>query len=281
MRFLIRAFVLALAASISGGTAAGVECTPQSARIAIRGVPEASGVAVSRRTPGVIWSLNDSGDPLLFALDASGAVKGRVRVTGAMTDDWEDLSVASCGETTCIYIADIGDNRTSRRSIIVYQVPEPRPTDNATAPAEVFTAAYPDGAHDAEALFLDAGGRAYVVTKEKPGTTALYRFPQPMRTGVTMKLERVRTLPLDHVTDGDASVDGTWVALRTNRDVFFYPARDLFSQRNVQPLRVDLTGLREPQGEGVAFGPGGLLYLTGEGGGSGAGTLAVLKCVLP
>lgn len=280
MRFLIYALPLVLAAIVIGA-APGVQCTTQSARIAIRRLPEASGVAVSRRTPGVIWSLNDSGEPLLFALDASGAVKGRVRVTGATTNDWEDLSIGPCGQGSCLYVADIGDNRTSRRSITVYRVPEPRATDASTAPAEVFTAAYPDGAHDAEALFLDSSGHAYVVTKDTPRATTLYRFPYPLRTGATLKLERIASLPLDHVTDGDASADGAWVALRTNRDVFFYPARDLLSQRNVQPLRVDLAGLREPQGEGVAFGPEGLLYLTGEGGGSGSGTLSILKCTLP
>jgi hypothetical protein len=44
---------------------------------------EASGLALSMRTPGVIWSLNDSGVPLIYALDLMGRIIGRIRVTAA------------------------------------------------------------------------------------------------------------------------------------------------------------------------------------------------------
>src|ERR671919_653887 len=67
------------------------------------GLSEASGVAASRRTPGVFWAHNDSGDPVLFALDRHGAVKGRVRATGASVDDWEDMAVGPCPPGSCVY----------------------------------------------------------------------------------------------------------------------------------------------------------------------------------
>ena len=254
-------------------------CTPDSKRVALRAVPEASGVAASRRTPGLLWSMNDSGEPMLFAFDASGAMKARVRVTGAKTDDWEDLASAQCPQGSCLYIADVGDNRESRRTITLYRVPEPRTEDQATAPAETFTASYPDGAHDAEAVFLDSSARAYVVTKAKSHETAVYRWPQ-LREGATGMLERLTNLPLDHVTGADASPDGSWVALRTNRELDFYRMRELLARSGSQPIRVDLARLNEPQGEGVAFGSAGRVYLTGEGGESG-GTLVSMKCTLP
>src|SRR5829696_10558968 len=49
---------------------------------------EASGIAVSQRVRGRLWTHNDSG-PVLFALDARGAVTARVRLTGASIVDWE------------------------------------------------------------------------------------------------------------------------------------------------------------------------------------------------
>jgi len=254
-------------------------CTPDSTRIALNGAPEASGVAVSRRTSGILWSMNDSGAPMLLGFDGAGEMKGRVRVTGARVEDWEDLATASCAQGSCVYIADIGDNRASRRAITLYRVPEPRPTDQATAPAETFTASYPDGAHDAEALFFDSSGRAYIVTKAKKDETALYRWPQ-LRAGATATLERLTRLPLTHVTGADASADGEWVALRTNEELYFYRTRDLLSRTGAQPLRVNLAGLKERQGEGVAFGSAGRVYLTGEGGENG-GTLVSMKCALP
>lgn len=109
--------------------------------------------------------------------------------------------------------------------------------------------------------------------------SALYRWP--LRSGAPSMLERITALPLDHVTGADASPDGAWVALRTNEDLFFYRARELLAPHDAQPLRAHLGAVNEPQGEGVAFGADGRIYLTGEGGGSGAGTLATVKCALP
>ena len=57
-------------------------------------IPEASGLAVSRRDPGLLWSHNDSGSAaVLFALDTAGTMRGRVRVP-VKTRDWEDVSAA-------------------------------------------------------------------------------------------------------------------------------------------------------------------------------------------
>ena len=51
---------------------------------------ETSGIAVSHRTPGMIWTHNDSGgEPVLFALNADGSLRGKVRVEGVTNYDWE------------------------------------------------------------------------------------------------------------------------------------------------------------------------------------------------
>src|SRR6185503_10164190 len=115
-------------------------------------IPEASGLAVSRRYPGLLWSHNDSGNAaVLFGIDAGGAARRRVRVP-IRTRDWEDVSAARCPAGDCLYLADIGDNRLTRRQVQIYRVPEPAVGDTNTAPPEIFNAAYPDGPHNAEAL---------------------------------------------------------------------------------------------------------------------------------
>ena len=91
--------------------AAAADCRIEGSSVALADLPEASGLAVSRRTPGILWSHVDSGAPVLFALDIRGSVKGRVRVEGVKTNDWEDVAVGSCGSASCVYIADIGDNQ--------------------------------------------------------------------------------------------------------------------------------------------------------------------------
>ena len=253
-------------------------CTAASELAYIRGAAEASGIAVSRRTPGLLWTHNDSGQPVLHAVDASGTVKGHVQVTGARVVDWEDLAAGPCPEGSCLYIADIGDNNRSRRSITIYRIPEPRPDQSASDLADVWNATYPDGAHDAEALFA-AGNALFVVTKDESSATALYRLPLLPKGGREARLELVSRLALDRITGASVSPDGTWVALRTNDLGLFYRTADLIDGRAAASRPFDLTAVGEPQGEGIAIGGEGLVYLAGEGGGKG-GTLAALRCTL-
>jgi hypothetical protein len=47
---------------------------------------ESSGVVASRRHPGLLWTLNDSGgDPVLFLTDTTGAALGSIRSAGQTT----------------------------------------------------------------------------------------------------------------------------------------------------------------------------------------------------
>ena len=262
-------------------------CTVASPIARIDGAGEASGAVASRRTPGVVWTHNDSGEPILIAVDTRGAVIGRVRVTGAQVDDWEDLAIGPCPQGTCVYIGDIGDNRGRRDRITVYRVPEPSPDMTATPPAEAFHAAYPDGAHDAESLFVTPEARLFAITKGDPGPVALYRFPHPLQSVSVMRLERVGA-PLgegnvarhDRPTGADTSSDGRWVAVRTIAWLAFYRTADLTSGQWRAAARADLSGVGERRGEGVAFGPDGTVFLVGEGGRDG-GTFARLRCTLP
>jgi hypothetical protein len=66
--------------------------------------------------------------------------------------------------------------------------------------------------------------------------------------------------------------------VRTGSDVAFYRPAGIV--RGGPPvLTVALRPLGEPQGEGVALGAGGMLYLTSEG--PRAGSVRALRCTLP
>ena len=248
---------------------------------------ESSGVAASRAHPGVFWTHNDSGDPVVYAVDASGALAGRVRLSGAEVEDWEDVSVAPCpGGGSCLYLADIGDNDARRSGVTVWRVPEPAPGDAETRPAEAIRLRYPDGAHDAEAMFVLADGTVHVLTKGETGPIALYRAPAAAPSGEAV-MEKVRELSAgevkrdERVTGADVSPDGAWVAVRTLRDVAFHPLRALVGGGGGPARRMDLGALDEAQGEGVAFTPDGALLLTSEGGKKDEpGTFARLSCAL-
>jgi hypothetical protein len=263
-------------------------CRPAGKLVSNPDLPEGSGIAASRRQPGILWAHNDSAEPELVRLDENGSTVGRVRITGAAVDDWEDIAVGPCGQQSCLYVADIGDNDGGRKHITMYRAAEPSRDDAATSAAEAFHASYPDGPHDAESLFVTTKGDIYIVTKGDPGPVALYRFPQALRTGVVMRLERVGQprstgdVPAaDRPTAADASPDGEWVAVRTTRHVAFYRTGDLTTGRWHETFRFDLRSLREPRGEGITFGRNGVLFLLGEGGrASRQGTFAKLSCTL-
>jgi len=234
-------------------------------------VEETSGLALGRRTPGVLWTHNDSGnEPVLFALDTAGVLLGQVRVTGAGLVDWEDLGAGPCEAGTCLFIADIGDNLGLRDSVTIYVVPEPLPTDVETAPAIAFHARYPDGARDAEAVFVLTSGDIYIVSKGGRGPIALYRFPLTAQVpGTTATLERIRELwprssPGSRVTGATISPDGRWVMTRTYRMLFRYSTDELIGGGTALPAVFDLGPLHERQGESVALSDSGDVWLTSE-----------------
>ena len=97
------------------GSGAAPQCRPAGSLVRVPELPEESGVAVSRRVPGRLWTHNDSGEAVIFALDARGSVTARVRLTGASVEDWEAIAVGPCPAGSCVFVADIGDNDAQRK----------------------------------------------------------------------------------------------------------------------------------------------------------------------
>lgn len=280
------------AARPASGRELSCDVTKSGSRLQMLGrLPEASGLAMSRRSPDLLWSINDSDGPTLIALSTTGEITGQVRVTGAAVRDWEALSVGPCAGGTCLYVGDIGDDGAKRMQVTIYRVPEPKAEDAATAPADTFVFAYPDRAHDAESLVVTSDQSLFIITKGHP--TVLYRAPRDARPGTMTMLTRVADLPVEkflndqerrrsRITDADTTPDGEWTALRTNSDLLLLRTRDLVDGKMNDVWHADLRSLDETQGEGVAISNAGDVYLAGEGGGHGLpGTFAHVRCQLP
>src|SRR5690606_29746940 len=121
-----------------------------------------SGVVLTAGGP--VWVHADSGEPLLYELDATDRVVRAVRVRGARIGDWEDLAWGPCPAGECLFIGEIGDNLHRRPHREVLRVPLPADAATTVA-AERFRFRYPDGPSDAEALVALPDESLLVITK--------------------------------------------------------------------------------------------------------------------
>ena len=248
---------------------------------------ESSGVAASRAHAGLLWTIEDShNDPVVFATDTLGSIRGSFRITGAGNVDWEAIAVGPCLAGHCLYVGDIGDNLARRDRVTVYRVAEPAPSLAGPAvAAESLSIAYPDGAHDAEALFVTADGTMVIVTKGRNEAVRAFRVPAKAWHGGRTTAEAIGMLPITTdrtsgrlVTDAALAPDGRLIAVRTYRDVYFFTrgAGDRFESGS-PGVACDIFGL-ETQGEGVDWLDGETLVLTTEANFGIPGGVSVARC---
>src|SRR3712207_6066840 len=85
---------------------------------------EASGLIASRAHPGILWTHNDGGDGVLFAIRADGSTVGTINVD-AKFRDFEDIAADASGN---LYLADSGNNDANRKFMEIHRIAEPDPT---------------------------------------------------------------------------------------------------------------------------------------------------------
>jgi hypothetical protein len=233
---------------------------------------ELSGIAASRRNPGVLYVHNDSGDaPRLYAINEKAQLLGVCRIEGAQTRDWEDIAVGPGPEPNrpCVYLGDIGDNAAKRPEVVVYRVPEPE-IDPATPFGQVTTGradalrlVYPDRPRDAETLLVDPLTRDVYLIAKRELFARVYRAAYPQSTTQPTRMKQLTMLPWSFPTAGDVSPDGRRVIVRSlhNASLWDRPAGEplwrAFSGRQTSLPLAD-----EPQGEAICFDSLGTGYFT-------------------
>lgn len=249
-------------------------------RLADSSVTELSGLAASRRHPGVLYGHNDTGDgPRIFAFAADGRALGRILVQGAQAVDWEDMALGPCPAGDCLYVADIGDNALARKNCVIYRVAEPKiavdaPIGTVEAPAEAFAFTYPDGVRrDAETLLVHPqSGEVYVLSKRGAGKpSSVFRLPQPLQAGRVAQLVRVAELPMSTadfaVTGGDIHPCGDRVLLRNYGSLYLLQAAAGAPFESVFTAAAQHVPVAsEVQGEAVTWSADGLGWFTASEG---------------
>lgn len=219
-------------------------------RLDAEGLKECSGLVASRRSPGVYWALNDSGNPpQLFALDEFGHHLGVWTVAGTDNVDWEDLAIDDRGR---LIIGEFGDNdrrRHDARLLIVPEPDDPRPRGAAASrPAharaaehaddrvlrieEALPFRFPDGPQNCEALFA-WDGKYYLIEKRgslqhKPARPArLFRVPRGSAADAPPALIEIESFDFEgSVTAADIATDGRRLAVSTYGAVFVFALSD-------------------------------------------------------
>jgi hypothetical protein len=256
-------------------------------RVENNSLTEVSGIAISRKNPGVIWAHNDSGDGArLFAMKIDGTHLGTFSLPGARAIDFEDLAIGPGPEqgVDYLYVADTGNNELTRKVVAVYRVPEPAvaldgdPVSQRLEGVEELPMNFPQGRHECETLMVDPlTSDLYLVTRNRrasgAGFSTIFRNPAPQETGVPVTLEAVTRFAVPaEIKGGDMSRDGQMILLRPhsmNRRrkaiLWRWDRTESLSQTLAQP-GAPVAAAFERQGEAIAFSPDGQSYYTvGEG----------------
>ena len=226
-------------------------------------LPEASGMAVSQVTPGLIWLHNDSGSgPVLIGIFPETGQSVRLAIPTRLAVDWEAMAIHDAQ----IYIADTGDNWGIRPTKVIHRLPEPAVTSDSLQGTHLDTLRfkYPDGRPDTEAMLVLPTGDILLITKK---TGDLYILDATGFDSASVQIaQRVGTLAY---TPGDAAgyiVDAAWsdqhVVIRTYQSLLQWPG----------PLRIPVLQAlapklykytRDARGEAIALTPDGV-YTTSE-----------------
>jgi hypothetical protein len=265
---------------------------------------ENSVAVMSRRQPGVFYSMNDSdNEPLVFALDTAGNDRGLWRVSGATNIDWESAALGPCGgaahAATCLYIGDTGDNASEYPTRAVYRAPEPSAAQdagfNGQFTARKLTYAYADGPHNVEAMYVAPNGDMFFIAKSplraRDGhlrQALVYRLAAGAWSSTKAIAELTDSLsivpgsaPLRVITDASLSPNGHHLAVRTYEQVFVYATDSATGRVDhvVAPAICNIVSLGEAQGEGISWADDrGRFIFTSEG---GASPLVIANCPLP
>ena len=256
-------------------------------------ISEASGIAVSRANPGIIWINNDSGNSAtLYAVNAQGKHIATLTISGVVNYDWEDLATFHYQGDNYLLIADTGDNFLKRKNYRLHVIKEPKLnlSENTietltTKPEWSTTFTYGDQSKDVESVAVDMVNKQVLLLTKRDFPHQLYSLPlKPEKTKpsiVANKLGEISDFPAplksrlgiidimnysNMPTAMDIDSTGKMAVILTYSSAYLYlkkPNESWLQAFNFEPKRIDFPTLT--QGEAIGFGPqGNYLYITSE-----------------
>lgn len=227
---------------------------------------EMSGLAFSKNHPDKFYTHTDSGgEATVYVLDSLGNEIGKIVLKDTENRDWEDIAVGPGPDgKSYVYVAEIGDNAGVHKSVKIYRFLEPSTIEKKiTVKPEVLKFTYPEGAMDAESLFVDPlSGDLFIVSKRDKKNTVFC-----LKSDDFGKKEVVATavgkLPFTSATAADISQDGSKILIKNYFKIYYWDRKQGETVADaLSRSPKELPYVPEPQGEAIGFQPDGKAYYT-------------------
>jgi hypothetical protein len=220
-------------------------------------IDEASGMADSKAFPGHLWVQQDGGNSAhITLLSYNGAIQKKILLQSTFNRDWEDMAIGSGPEQgkNYLYLAETGDNNLAFSFYTIYRFEEPTATTDTIRSIDQIRFVYPDGPHDAEAIFIHNPTKdIYIVTK-RDAKSKIYKLPYPQNTVTSNTAAAVGELSFTGVTGAAASADGKEIIIKTYSTVNYWRVNGSDAiETTLQTKPVTLGYKAEPQGEAICF----------------------------
>ena len=268
------------------------------------GIPEVSGIACSRVTPGYIWMHSDETDrdtnPFIVATDETGSVLGaKVSFDHVYRWDWEDMCGGVYDNKNYLFIGGFGDNNHTdgEYCIIWFEEPAIDPAHpDVLVNAHRIKFEYPDGKkHNCESLMYDNVEQVlYIVTKVYDDVNQVFSLPfrldygDEVQTltyvcdlGVTTDIGEGEFNGATHrykgfhlATAADISPDGKYILIKNHNNYVAIYSWVLYWERNGNESIAETLKKRQPkvidcyeyewQGEAIAWLDDNTFYTTSD-----------------
>lgn len=191
-------------------------------------VDEASGLAASKVKAGSFLWINDSGArEVIYASTVNGQISRSVSLSGFSNRDFEAMATGPCFDNkaeSCIYIADIGDNRESRTDLKIGVFKENDFwTKSSIAPVSIVRFQYPNRSANAESMLITPDAKALIFTKSKNGISRIFQVEANARVTElgTLDIKNLTRTSGDAVlvTDATISADGSKILILTYGEI--------------------------------------------------------------
>ena len=244
---------------------------------------EVSGLVASVANPGLLWCINDSGNPPeVFLIDEQGKTR-MVCTLNTDNRDWEDIAIGAGPEPGMkyIYVADIGDNWAQYDLKFIYRFKEPMlgtREEISITQFDTLILKMPDGKRDSETVLIDPFTNDLFLISKREDSVAVYTTTFPFSND-TLVLQKMLTLPFTRIVAGSISSDGMEILLKDYEKVYYWKRSIQETLRNTLTKKpIELPYEREFRGEAVAWSiEGNKFYTLSEGNMGSAANLVVYK----